>query len=1334
LKINIQIAAILMIWSVVASAELITVENITNYSGTNTPAGSLVISGDSDVSTNGVLVEAVNFGSVSNGFTWINGVPFKNISPGTNGAIAGDFLQVVGANQVAVTGLGTSSAPFAGLSTNYQALLQEGTTRNTGYINYLQCNYLIPGEQYEIQIWLNDSRSNCANYAASTFSLKEGNGNGFVYLQSGSYVTNTGDMKLSKDNSLVPGGLGSYFLGTFMATDTPPNGGAINILLEPGSLINAAQIRRLPVISASTPVSHPRLLVTTNMYLALRGRVSTTPFSTLFSQVSGGWNRGLILHYWDSYSQLLTAATLGYMLDTNIVYATQARYASNVLYVIDYFHNNELSTLDASQNSLTVYPATPVLNMILALDVMHDDIVAGRLAGITPAQLYKAENEVSEIVEWYRHMETSWTECKYGLTSTWDIYKGISQRDITNSVIGYTNIWLGVNMKPDGAYAQSPGYLSARTGMERNAKHWPMDVLQFTGNFPFYSDPVMKGLMTYLGCFTFTPFGANQIYGDTVSSLIQDTTQDTILSKMALYNNGDITSDDARHGQWLLNLTGGATLANAKTAAFMLYVTLPTNYSAITPEMPVSALMSDYGAALWGRTNSTNALMGTLMSYSDPGGGLGTHDAGHNHYDADSIHIVGYGEHLLFNSGAAYNPTYPGVCPDGGAWNRAWLQNNVVIGTQSNYVNIDGSGLTNGLVGGNIEFGRTGSGRAISNGTHYRSLVFMQPSAGTANGYFALLDEVNPTNSADPIKINLHPNTVSNLTTVTLNQEYYAPVNGVHNNPANGAGVSIFYGTAPTAVNMQVGWHGTVGYTNFGYNATAGCFTNKYLEAVYSAGNDGWLRTTTVLFPQDATHVKATMARVSGTGYTGVSVAHGGGINDYVLQSDDSSLLANKGVQWQGNGLAFRNNNGVVSSYLLMRGRSFRDGTAINSGFAANADVSTEMDGSAGSVESPGTPVTFFYTNSTGVLLDGTVASAIAVGGGGFQVQIPAGRHNVAMVLSSSNHNLTWAGDGAANNWDVQSSANWLNGGSAYYFYQGDNVMFDDTGPSTPAINLTTALAPGSMTVNATHNYTFSGSGYLVGAMSLTKSGTGTLTLSGANTYTGGTTIRGGTLLVNGSIGTNTVIVQTGATLGGIGTITGSLTSGAGATVSPGINGGIGRLTVAANAVLNGITLMKLNRNAATNDVMSVGGKLTYDGTLSLTNLSGTLAATDTFKLFNAASYSGGFGSITPATPGTGLAWNTINLTVNGTIGIVSTLVPTPRITGISLSGTTLTITATNGPLSGRYVLLQSTNMAMPLNQWAPVLTNNFDGSGNLNLSTNIVNPKNTQAFYILSQ
>jgi type 1 fimbria pilin len=77
---------------------------------------------------------------------------------------------------------------------------------------------------------------------------------------------------------------------------------------------------------------------------------------------------------------------------------------------------------------------------------------------------------------------------------------------------------------------------------------------------------------------------------------------------------------------------------------------------------------------------------------------------------------------------------------------------------------------------------------------------------------------------------------------------------------------------------------------------------------------------------------------------------------------------------------------------------------------------------------------------------------------------------------------------------------------------------------------------------------------------------------------------------------------------------------------------------------------------------------------------------------------------------------------------------PMPQITGININGTTLTITATNGADGGQFVLMDSTNLLLPLSQWTPILTNNFDGSGNLNLSANIINPNNPQEFYLLWQ
>jgi len=98
-------------------------------------------------------------------------------------------------------------------------------------------------------------------------------------------------------------------------------------------------------------------------------------------------------------------------------------------------------------------------------------------------------------------------------------------------------------------------------------------------------------------------------------------------------------------------------------------------------------------------------------------------------------------------------------------------------------------------------------------------------------------------------------------------------------------------------------------------------------------------------------------------------------------------------------------------------------------------------------------------------------------------------------------------------------------------------------------------LAIGSNNLSATF------SGVIRGAGSLTKIGTGKLTLARSNKYAGGTVVNEGVLLINNkrASGTGTRAVQVNAgTLGGIGIIGGAVTvgtgSGSGAFLSPGVD------------------------------------------------------------------------------------------------------------------------------------------------------------------------------------
>ncbi len=77
----------------------------------------------------------------------------------------------------------------------------------------------------------------------------------------------------------------------------------------------------------------------------------------------------------------------------------------------------------------------------------------------------------------------------------------------------------------------------------------------------------------------------------------------------------------------------------------------------------------------------------------------------------------------------------------------------------------------------------------------------------------------------------------------------------------------------------------------------------------------------------------------------------------------------------------------------------------------------------------------------------------------------------------------------------------------------------------------------------------------------LAKSGSGTLTLTGASTYTGATTVNGGMLRVNGSLGNTATTVAEDGILGGSGSITGAVT--VHGTLAPG-NNSVGTLSTGA--------------------------------------------------------------------------------------------------------------------------------------------------------------------------
>ena len=234
------------------------------------------------------------------------------------------------------------------------------------------------------------------------------------------------------------------------------------------------------------------------------------------------------------------------------------------------------------------------------------------------------------------------------------------------------------------------------------------------------------------------------------------------------------------------------------------------------------------------------------------------------------------------------------------------------------------------------------------------------------------------------------------------------------------------------------------------------------------------------------------------------------------------------------------------------------------------------------------------------------------------------------------------------------------------------------------ATGLTVNLLSSGATFNSGSNNILIGS-VLGNTGGLTKTGSGTLTLTNVNTYSGGTTISAGTLLANNpsgsGTGTGAVKINSGATLGGTGTIAGVITNNAGGILSPGVNG-IGtftvtnRLTLLAGStnsfVVNGTTVVASNSVA-----LGVTGAVTYGGVLNIAP-NGSFTVGQTFTLFSGA------GATTPSnfasiagSPGAGKAFSFTNgvlSVVAGSSGPTLTSVTPNPVTGSSY-GVTLTLT-----------------------------------------------------------